>query len=138
MREKKKLFIWQIVGTIFTIILGSMLHYTYELSGYNPLVGIISPTSESTVQHLKLLLTPFVIYAIVEYLAYGKGIPYFFIIKAFCVAIGMISIPVIFYTYTWILGRHILWVDIAIFFVSVIIAYSSSYSLLSNSEMQNT
>lgn len=134
--DNKKILTWQIAGIFFTIIFGTILHFTYELSGNNPIVGIFSPVDESIGQHLKLVLTPFVIFSIIEFFLWGKNIPYFIIIQAFSVVIGMIAIPVLFYCYTWILGTHYLWADIAIFVISTIISYWISYSLLSNSQKQ--
>ena len=43
---------------IFISVLGVLLHFTYEWSGNNPIVGLFSATNESTWEHLKLLFFP--------------------------------------------------------------------------------
>ena len=49
---------FQIFSTIFVMILGTLLHFTYEWSGGNLLVASFSAVNESTWEHLKLLFYP--------------------------------------------------------------------------------
>lgn len=58
---------YHILGAIFTIFLGTLLHFTYQWSGKNNLVAIFSAVNESTFEHLKLLFTPMLIFSIFEY-----------------------------------------------------------------------
>lgn len=122
--DLKKFQIW---GAIFSIILGTLLHFTYELTNQNFLVGLFSAINESTWEHLKLLITPMIIFSIFEYFLYGKNIDNFFIIRAISILIGMFLIISSFYTYTGILGKNYLPLDIATFFIGVIGAYYFSY-----------
>lgn len=43
--------------------------------------------------------------------------------------LGTFLIPVLFYSYSGILGNHFLWLDIAVFAFSVILAFWASYRL---------
>ncbi len=43
----KKLFIYTIVGVIFTSAAGFGLHFAYEYSGKNPVAAMFSPVGES-------------------------------------------------------------------------------------------
>lgn len=43
---------------------------------------------------------------------------------------GVALIPVLFYTYTGVLGRHLLWADIAVFYLSVLGAFALDFRLL--------
>lgn len=43
---------------IFISVLGVLLHFTYEWSGDNAVVGLFSAVNESTWEHLKLLFFP--------------------------------------------------------------------------------
>jgi glycerol uptake facilitator-like aquaporin len=54
MLPSKKVLIYEIVGTLFIIFLGSALHFTYELSGKLAIVGAFSAVNESVWEHLKL------------------------------------------------------------------------------------
>ena len=53
--NKKKIRDYQIFSVIFVFILGTLLHFTYKLSGENGVVAIFSTVNESTWEHLKLL-----------------------------------------------------------------------------------
>ena len=63
---------WQIITAIIWIILGILLHFTYEWSGDKIIVGLFSAINESTWEHLKLLFFPMVITIIVGYFYEGK------------------------------------------------------------------
>ncbi len=43
--------------------------------------------------------------------------------------LGTFLIPVLFYSYSGILGNHFLWLDIAVFALSVLLAFWASYRL---------
>lgn len=113
----------QITGALFTLILGTLLHFTYDWSGGNTVVRIISATNESTWEHLKLLAMPIFLFGIAEYLAYGKQVKNFGPVKALSILLGMVVIVVVFYAYVAIVGKHFLWADIGTFVLGVIAAY---------------
>ncbi len=46
--SKNKFLNFQIFSTIFTWILGTLLHFTYELSNENSIVAVFSAVNEST------------------------------------------------------------------------------------------
>ena len=56
---------WQIIVTIICLILGTILHFTYEMSNYNPIVGLFSAVNESVWEHLKLLAFPMMLMALI-------------------------------------------------------------------------
>ena len=121
---------WEIAGFLFVIIFGSLSHFVYQWSGKNRIAGLFTPVNESTWEHLKLLLTPMVLFSIVEYFAVGKDCPNFISAKALGILLGMIAIVVIFYTYTGILGKHYLWADILTFVLGVAVAYAYSFKMI--------
>lgn len=128
----KKLRYALTAGFFFTAILGTLLHFTYEWSGNNAAVGLFSPVSESTWEHMKLLFFPMLLYGIFMLLQFREQYP--------CIASGMsagilsgtLLIPVLFYTYTGILGTHFLWLDIAVFLLSILSAFLIAYYLTIN------
>ena len=105
---QKKAHIWQITGFFFTMVLGTALHFFYHWSNENNFIAWISPVNESTWEHLKLLFTPFSFFTLIEYFSYGKYRTDFFLLKCKSVLLGMVSIIVLFYTYSGILGTHFL------------------------------
>ena len=52
--ERKLAFGYELAGIVFTVIIGTMLHFTFELSGNQPVVGVFSAVNESVWEHLKL------------------------------------------------------------------------------------
>lgn len=70
--NKRKIRNYQIVSIIFVCILGTLLHFTYELSGENQLVASFSAVNESVWEHLKLLFFPMLLSTIIGYVYIGK------------------------------------------------------------------
>ncbi len=116
-----------IAGGVFTLIVGSLLHFVWEWSGYSDLTAVFSAVNESTWEHLKLIFVPFVVFSVYEYARYGKHTPCFFAVKARSVLLGMMTIITVFYTYTGILGENYFMLDISTFVLGVVISYLYSY-----------
>lgn len=70
--DSNKILKYQIFSAVFAIILGTILHFTYEWSGNNNLVGIFSSVNESTWEHLKLAFYPMLITSIIRFLYISK------------------------------------------------------------------
>ena len=51
---------------IFISVLGVLLHFTYDWSNQNSLIGLFSATNESTFEHLKLIFFPMLLLTILE------------------------------------------------------------------------
>ena len=122
--------LYHIIGIIFTLIFGTLLHYTYNWSGKNKIIGIFSPINECIWEHLKLLFTPVLIYSIVEFIGYGRKYSNFIPIKAISIVMGLLTIITVYYCYTFFTKRNYLWVDIGVFVLSVLVFNYFSYFLL--------
>lgn len=120
-----------IIGAVFAIIAGVLLHFTYSWSGENAVVGAFSAVNESTWEHLKLIFFPVLLFMLAEYFIYGDKVSGFFTSKLVAVLSGMITIVVLFYTYSGVIGSNNMFVDIAIFVIGVIVNYLLSYKLIS-------
>ena len=111
-------------GTIFIFLLGSLFHFTYELSNNNFLVALFSATNESVFSHSKLLLYPIIIWYIIFYFmnSYVNKNTLFssMIIN---ILVSTICIPIMYYTYTGIFGFNNIFIDLSIFFISIIIGF---------------
>ena len=120
--NKKSFRLSGVIGTVFTFLLGTELHFFYDQSSGHVLSVLVGAVNESTWEHIKIFIAPYVIWAILE-LAYLR--PSF---KAFVVGkvVGLYSIPisiiVLFYSYTAIVGTHLLWADILIAFIACVFA----------------
>lgn len=114
----------RICGIVFTLIIGTLLHFTFEWSGRNLLIAFLAPTNESVFEHLKLLMTPYLLWALNEYVHYGQFTKSFIPAKTLGLLAGMLIIVVLFYAYTAVVGRSILPVDIGLFVLSVFTAFA--------------
>lgn len=115
---KKSLFIWQLLGFIFTSIAGTLLHFLYEWSGNSLLFAPLSAVNESIWEHMKLLFVPLFFFAIFESRIIKDDFKSFWCIKLKGTLLGLILIPALYYTYTGILGRSADWFNITIFFIA--------------------
>ena len=119
----KQLKHYTINGILFVLVSGSLTHFFYEWSGHNPIVGLFTPVNESIWEHMKLLFFPMLAYSF--FMVFKLKADYPCIRSALCFGIlaGTLCIPILFYTYTALLGKDISILDIAIFIFSIIIAF---------------
>jgi len=119
---------------VIIILLGSMLHFTYEWSGNQPIVGVFSAVNESIWEHLKIAFWPALLYSIFEYRYLYKKSNNFFSAKTPGIFSIMIIIPVIFYSYTVFFEENLI-IDIGSFILAIIIGQLISYRLLTYKKM---
>ena len=119
----KRLRRWEIAGFLLTGIAGPLLHFTYRWSGENRIVAAFSAVNESTWEHMKLVFFPLLLWTLLA--SPGLSGEYPAISGALLLGniLGTLSIPVLFYTYTGILGRDVFPLDIAVFLAAVLISF---------------
>ena len=126
----KKLKTVQIVVIILAIVFGTLLHFTYEWSGENRIVGLFSATNESVWEHLKLVFYPMLILAIVEYFVVKKEANNYIEAKSLGIFLAIAFSIVFYYTYTGIIGKNFFIIDILTFIISIILGEWVSYKLM--------
>lgn len=129
MKNKNLILKFQIFSTIFVIILGTILHFTYNWFN-NPLVATFSAVNESTWEHLKLIFFPMLITTILGYFYIGKTTNNFLCAKIIGIIISILFTVTFFYTYTGILGKNIAFLNISTFLISVILGEYISYKIM--------
>ena len=127
---RKTISFWQMIGFVFTGIAGTLLHFLYEWTGGNPLVGAFSAVNESVWEHMKLLYFPMMLFGIFEYRQIGKGCSNFWCVKLLGTLLGLVTIPVLYYTYTGALGVDADWFNIAIYYLVAALVYWLETKLL--------
>jgi len=120
----------EILGIVFIVILGSFLHFTFELSGKNIFVGTFSAVNESTWEHLKLAFFPALLWLLIELKFLKEKPKNFFLAKTKGVYLMLFLIVAIFYFYKAILGKDYLIFDILTFVIAVILGQLTSYKLM--------
>lgn len=117
-------------GAIFAIVFGTLLHFTYQWSGDSVFVGLFSPINESVWEHLKLVVTPLILFGFIDYYYLRAKVSNYCFALAKEVGIATVVIVGGFYLYTAILGTDYLLVDIALFVIAVILAKWGGYVFL--------
>lgn len=125
-----KLRRWQLGGFLFTAITGTLLHFVYDWSGGNTLLGTVSAINESVWEHMKLLFIPLFLFALTETAIFSDQCHCFWRVKLLGTLAGLTLIPTIYYTYTGAFGLHLTWVDISIFYVAAAAVYLLENKLL--------
>lgn len=119
-------FMFMLFGMVFCFFFGVLLHFVYGWSRNSLLVAFIAPTNESLFEHLKLLMTPFMIWALVEYAYYGQYMHAFVPGKVLGLWLGFVLMIGLHLLYVAFLRRRVVAVDVGIFGVAVFSAFVAS------------
>ncbi len=110
-----------IIRYIILAAMGFLLHFAYDWSGQNKIVGLLSPTNESTWEHLKLLFFPMLFITIWDSLM-GNTSPGFLKRRIMAIMAGMLVIVIMFYTALGITSRIMDWYNIATYLIGLLAA----------------
>ena len=119
---KRSIGLWQLLGVGVTSLGGTILHFLYVWLGEAAWIAPLSGVNESTWEHMKLLFWPMFLFAIVQRFFFRDRAD-FWCVKLRGILLGLLLIPVLFYTYNGVVGKSPDWINIAIFFISAAIAY---------------
>lgn len=126
----KSLSFWQIIGFIFTAISGVILHFLFDWTGKSVIVAPFSAVNESIFEHMKLLFFPMFIFSIIESRYIRKEYESFWCVKLIGILLGILLIPVLYYTINGVFGNTPDWVNISIFFIIAGFSYWLEAKLL--------
>ena len=132
---KTKIGLWQLVGFAVTSLGGTLLHFLYDWLGEAVWIAPFSGVNESTWEHMKLLFWPMLAFAAVQSFFF-KDRGDFWCVKLRGILLGMLLIPVIFYTYNGAVGKSPDWLNIAIFFVAAAGVYVYEARLFENGRVK--
>ena len=137
MQKNEKIFyrsvvVISIIGAALTTALGVLLHFLYEYTDKSFVASLISPVNESVWEHLKLIFIPFFMLALIEYAVYGRSFGRFFYSKLTSVTCAMLLTVIAHYTYSGIIGKSVIAIDMIIYISAVFFGYGLAlYQLLS-------
>ena len=106
------------VGIVLICIIGTLLHFVYEWSGHNKIVAIYAAVNESTWEHIKICLTPTILWSLYDGFVYGLH-PNYLIAKSLCLLTIIVLIPILFYSYFPFTKKSILPIDVVCFYFTV-------------------
>ncbi len=93
-----------IAGMFFSIVLGLLLQYSFRWSGCSLMVAFLAPVNGSRFEMLKLVLTPYLLWVLVEYAYYGQFMHAFIPAKVLSLYFGMM----LFLLLCRLLPRHLM------------------------------
>lgn len=129
MNLERKVRAWSLIGFFTIVLLGSLFHFVFEWTNRSALAGIFVPVNESVWEHLKLGFWGVIVFSGIEYWSVSKLVNNYFFSKGLGVITLSITILVIYYSYTSIVGRNILFFDIVSFIVGVLFCQFLVYKL---------
>lgn len=118
-----------ILSIIVISIIGTISHFLYDLSNHNKILGLFVAVNESTWEHIKIAITPTLLYSLYDGIIYGFN-PNYFTAKLISLLSLCIFIPLIFYTYQIFTKKSIAFINILIFYISIIISQFLFYCII--------
>ena len=119
---KQRSILWRVAGFALVTFGGTILHFLYDWTGGSILVAPFSGINESTWEHMKLLFWPLFLFALVQRLFFRDQENYW-CVKLAEILLGLVLIPVLFYTYNGMFGKSPDWLNIAIFYISALLVF---------------
>lgn len=119
---KRDISLWQFAGFSLTSLGGTLLHFLYDWTNEALLTALFSGVNESTWEHMKLLFFPLFIFALIQS-RFFKEYKKFWCVKLTGIAAGLMTIPVLFYTYNGAFGKSPDWLNIMIFFMATAVSF---------------
>ena len=132
MRIKRNIISFLIIGA-----LGTIFHFVYEWTNDNTFAGCFFPVNESIWEHLKLYFYPALIYYSAEYFVTKPRSENYTSQIAISIYAAFASTLIIYYLYYGILGFNLDFLNITIFFISVIVLIITR-NKIDNSQKFNT
>lgn len=116
-------------GIPLLFLAGTAFHFLYQLSGELFFLGLFVPVNESVWEHLKLVLWPMALWWIIGYIVLSRvwelDAPAWFSGALAALLTAQCTIVLLFYFYTGAFGIESLGLDVALFFLAVVLGQAA-------------
>ena len=136
MRKERERRTLETAGMLFTLLFGNLLHFVYDWTGQAGWAAYLSAVNESTWEHMKLLFFPMLVLVLFLFFKLPEQSP-IPVVLSIGTLVGLALIPILFYTYTGVLGFSVMAIDISIFYISVLGVFLTGWFLKDNRELAN-
>ena len=119
---KQRSILWQSAGFSAVSFGGTIAHFLYDWTDRNILVAPFSGVNESTWEHMKLLFWPLFLFALVQQ-PFFKDQENYWCVKLAEILLGLVLLPVLFYTYNGVFGKSPDWINIAVFYITALLVF---------------
>jgi hypothetical protein len=130
----RRIAVVEIVGATIVFLVGSLLHFLYELSGFATWAAVIGSVNESTWEHLKMFFWPGLLVGLIQHAYLRQHLPNLWTAKAVSLWVTPTTIALAFYTYLGVVlpidGRGTLIGTIITAFIGVYLGGWLSYVVL--------
>ena len=92
-------------------------------------MGLFTSVNESTWEHIKIALTPTLLWGLIDGFIYGEN-PNYFVAKCASLLIIIALMPTLYYGYKILIKREIFYLNILIFYIVIIASQLVFYILL--------
>ena len=124
--------VFVIISIICISVIGTLSHFLYDISNHNKFVGLFTAVNESTWEHIKIALTPTLLWGLIDGFIYGEEMNYFFA-KAISLLSIIIIMPLLFYGHKHVAKKDYFVFDIISFYIVIICSQLIFYFLLNMS-----
>ena len=121
--------LFMIISIVVISLFGTLSHFLYDISNHNKVVGLFSAVNESTWEHVKIALTPTLLWGLVDGFIYGANQNYF-LAKFASLLIIIILMPALYYGHKAIIKKEIFILDIISFYIVIIASQYLFYIIL--------
>lgn len=126
--------IFMIISIILISLIGTLSHFLYDISNHNKIVGLFSAVNESTWEHIKIALTPTLLWSLIDGFIYGANHNYFFA-KFISLFIIIILMPTLFYGHKALIKKDLFILDIISFYIVIISSQYLFYMIIRLNEL---
>lgn len=119
---------------IIISIVGTLAHFLYDLSNHNKIVGLFTAVNESTWEHIKIGLTPTILWSIYDGYMYGEE-PNYFLAKLCSLLVITVVIPVIFYSQKIVFKKDITIINILSFYIAILLSQYVFYLIINSTSV---
>lgn len=118
---------------IIISIVGTLAHFLYDISNHNKIIGLFTAVNESTWEHIKIAITPTLLWGLYDGYMYGSNSNYF-IAKLCSLLVITFVIPLIFYSQKILFKKDFVLINILSFYVAIILGQLTFYKIIDLTE----
>ena len=117
-------------------LVGILAHFLYDITRENHILGLFAAVNESTWEHIKIAITPSLLWCLYDGYFYGEN-PNYFCAKLFSLLVIVVFIPAVFYTYKKFTHHPVLPADILTFIMAIILSQFTFFAILELNPMSH-
>ena len=121
--------LFMIISIILISSVGTLFHFMYDITKHNKFIGLFAAVNESTWEHIKIALTPTILWSLMDGAVFGINENYF-LAKFICLVIIIVLMPVLFYGYNYLFKKESVIFNILSFYIVIIASQYVFYSIL--------